>query len=293
MNRRAFLLGGASVICLAYPEQGGAQSDRWTLARERIAATESRLGGRLGVAALDISTKRRIEYRAEQRFPMCSTFKLLLVARVLSLSDAKHLGLGQTVPYTQSDLLDYAPITRAHLADGGMTIEALCAAAIEYSDNTAANLLLKVTGGPKGVTHYARTLGDYVTRLDRTEPALNTAIPGDPRDTTSPHAMLQDMQKILIERKALLPESRKLLQVWLEGDTLGRNFLRAGLPTGWRAGDKIGMGKNGSLNDIAICWPSNRAPILVAAYSVGSPATENDHATAFAEVARIVTSTFS
>ncbi len=224
---------------------------------------------------------------------MCSTFKFLLVSAILSRVDAHQETLDRFIHYTKTDLLDYAPITKAHLAEGGMTLSALCAAAIEYSDNTAANLLLAALGGPAHVTRFARSLGDSVTRLDRNEPALNTAIPGDPRDTTSPSAMLHDMKKVLLEDRTLSSDSRQRLEAWMIANTTGAGSLRAGLPSAWRIGDKTGSGRNGATNDIAICWPPNRPPILVTAYFVGSSAADNDRHAAIADVGRLVAGEFS
>lgn len=147
---------------------------------------ERRLGGRLGVAVLDTHTGHRVGYHEGERFPMCSTFKLLAVTAVLSRVDGSQEQLDRRIAYGESDLLEYAPVTRAHVGEGGMTLGDLCAAAIEQSDNTAANLILGTLGGPSAVTAYARSLGDSVTRLDRTEPTLNDWQPGEQRDTTSP-----------------------------------------------------------------------------------------------------------
>lgn len=262
-------------------------------ASARIAAIETRLGGRLGVAALDSHTGKRLDHRANERFPMCSTFKFLLVAGILSRVDSRREHLDRVIHYSQADILDYAPVTKAHLHEGGMTVSALCAAAIEYSDNTAANLLLASVGGPPAVTRYARSLGDSVTRLDRNEPSLNSAIPGDPRDITSPSAMLFDMKAILLENRALSSSSRQQLEAWMLADTTGATSLRAGLPSAWRVGDKTGSGRNGATNDITICWPPNRAPVLITAYFVGSKASYDDRCAALAEVGRVVAGMFS
>ena len=159
----------------------------------RIAGIEARIGGRIGVAALDTGSGKRLDYRAEERFPMCSTFKFLAAAAVLKRVDKGKEKLERFVPYSAKDILEYAPVTKEHLKEGGMTLGALCAAAIEQSDNTAGNLLLKAIGGPPGLTDFVRTLGDRVTRLDRIEPELNSAIPGDERDTTTPAAISSDM----------------------------------------------------------------------------------------------------
>jgi beta-lactamase class A len=258
----------------------------------RISAIEARLGGRLGVASLDTRSGKHLEHRASERFPMCSTFKFLLVADTFARVDAHLEHLTRFVHYTKSDLLDYAPVTKTHVNEGGMTISALCAAAIEYSDNTAANLLLHAVGGPAAVTQYVRSLGDSVTRLDRNEPSLNSAILGDVRDTTSPSAMLRDMKIILLENHALSEDSRRQLEAWLAANTTGNTSLRAGLPSTWHVGDKTGSGHNGATNDIAICRPPNRAPILIAAYFVGSKASYDDRCAALAEVGRIVADEF-
>ena len=256
-------------------------------AAARIAAIETRIGGRIGVAVLDISNSKRIDCRADERFPMCSTFKFLAAAAVLKRVDEKKEKLERFVPYGTKEILEYAPVTKEHLKDGGMTLGALCAAAIEQSDNTAGNLLLNAIGGPVGLTNFVRTLGDRVTRLDRIEPELNSAIPGDERDTTTPATICSDMQKLLLG-DALSEASRRQLEDWLERNETGGPMVRAGIPKNWIIGDKTGRGSNGTTNDIAIMRPPGRAPMLLAIYSVGSTATPNDRAAAVAEAARIV-----
>jgi beta-lactamase class A len=257
-------------------------------AATRIAAIETRTGGRIGVAALDTSNGKRIDYRPEERFPLCSTFKFLAAAAVLKRVDDKQEKLERFVSYDAKDILEYAPVTKEHLKDGGMTLRALCAAAIEQSDNTAGNLLLDAIDGPSGLTNFVRTLGDRVTRLDRIEPELNSAIPGDERDTTTPAAICSDMQRLLLGDDALSEASRHQLEGWLRRNETGGPMIRAGVPQTWSVGDKTGRGANGATNDIAIMRPPNRAPILLGIYSVGSTATANDQAAAIAEVAKIV-----
>lgn len=259
---------------------------------EALAVIESDLGGRVGVAALDVATGQHLEYRGSECFPMCSTFKFLLVAAILARVDHHTEKLDRLIPYTKDDLLEWAPITKDHVADG-MTVSALCAGAIQYSDNTAANLLLAAIGGPPGLTQYARSLGDSFTRLDRNEPALNSAIPGDPRDTTTPAAMLHDMKTLLVDPGALSPNSQRLLQDWLIGNTTGTKALRAGFPSTWRVGDKTGHGRNGSVNDIAIAWPPHRNPIFVTAYLVESTVPDAAHNAALANIGRVVASNFT
>jgi beta-lactamase class A len=260
-------------------------------AATRIAAIETQVGGRIGVAALDTTNSKQVDYRADERFPMCSTFKFLAAAAVLKRVDEKKEKLERFVPYGAKEILEYAPVTKEHLKDGGMTLGALCSAAIEQSDNTAGNLLLNAIGGPAGLTNFVRTLGDRVTRLDRIEPELNSAIPGDERDTTTPAAICSDMQKLLLD-DALSEASRRQLEDWLQRNETGGPMIRAGVPKNWIIGDKSGRGSNGATNDIAIMRSPGRAPILLAIYSVGSTATPNDRAAAIAEVAKIVAESF-
>jgi len=254
---------------------------------DRIAAIETRIGGRIGVAAVDTSNDKHLDYRAEERFPMCSTFKFLAAAAVLKRVDEKKERLERFVPYNAKDILQYAPVTREHLNEGGMTLGALCEAAIEQSDNTAGNLLLNAIGGPGGLTNFVRALGDRVTRLDRIEPELNSAIPGDERDTTTPAAICSNMQRLLLG-DALSEASRRKLDDWLQRNETGGSMIRAGVPKTWSVGDKTGRGANGATNDIAIMRPPGRAPILLAIYSVGSTATVNDREAAIAEVTKVV-----
>src|SRR6266513_3307306 len=241
----------------------------------RILSIEQRTGARIGVAGLDTGSGKRLDYRSEERFPMCSTFKFLAAAAVLKRVDEKQDHLDRFIRYGAKDILEYAPVTKAHLEDGGMTLGALCAAAIEQSDNTAGNLLLEAIGGPVGLTNFARDLGDRVTRLDRKEPELNSAIPGDERDTTTPASMCSDMQRLLLG-DALSEASRRQLENWLQRNETGGWLSRASVPNNWIIGDKTGRGSNGARNDIAIMRPPDRAPILVAIYSVGSTATPTD-----------------
>ncbi len=199
VHRRAVLMGLAAAFAAGVGARAGSAADAPVAeAADRIAALERSAGGRLGVAVIDTGSRATLLHRADERFPMCSTFKALASAAVLKRVDAGEESLGRFVPYGQADLLDYAPVTKAHLAAGGMALGALCAAAIDWSDNTAANLILNAIGGPPGFTAFTRALSDSVTRLDRTEPSLNTAIPGDPRDTTSPLAMARDLQTVLL-----------------------------------------------------------------------------------------------
>ncbi len=258
----------------------------------RLAALEARTGGRLGVHAIATRTGTTIGHRANERFPMCSTFKFLLIAAVLARVDLRGEHLERPLSYGKRDLLAYAPVTTAHVGGGQMTVADLCAATISYSDNTAANLLLQAVGGPREVTRYARSIGDTMTRLDRGEPSLNSAVAGDPRDTTAPASMTGNLHHVLLGG-ALSPASRERLESWMTACRTGRDCIRAGVPTAWRVGDKTGSGENNTRNDIAILRPPAGGAILVAAYLTGAHVSGRDRDAALAEIGRIVSATFA
>ena len=241
-------------------------------------------GGRLGLAVLDTHDGTRFEHRGDERFPMCSTFKFLLAAAVLARVERGDESLGRRLPVRKQDLVPWAPFAETRVG-GDASIEELCAAAMTQSDNVAANLLLPLIGGPPGIGTYARTLGDAHTRLDRIEPGLNSAIAGDPRDTTTPRAMLGNLHALVLG-EALPEGSRARLEGWLRANTTGDARLRAGLPSDWQAGDKTGSGQNGTTNDIAILWPPGRKPLLVAAYLTGSKLDSESRDAVHAALAR-------
>ena len=263
--RRSFLAGLAVTAASLRARAAPLAEERLELANRHLASIEAREGGRLGVFVRDTGTGSTLEHRADELFPMCSTFKLLAAAAALKRVDQGAERLDRTIPFGPSDLLEYAPIAKTHVAQGGMTLAEACAAAIDWSDNTAANLILQAIGGPPGFTQFARSLGDTVTRLDRNEPSLNTATPKDERDTTSPRAMAEDMGQVLLG-DVLSEASRRQLQAWLIDDKVGDKRLRAGLPPSWRIGDKTGSGDHGTANTIAIIWPPERAPIIATVY---------------------------
>jgi beta-lactamase class A len=231
----------------------------------QLAAIQARVGGRIGVCALDTAYQVELSFNAQHRYAMCSTFKLLLAAAVLSRVDAGTLTLDSKLAFHPEDMVSHAPVTAARLAEGRMSVRDLCAAMIEVSDNPAANILLSVVDGPSGLTQFLRSSGDPITRLDRTELALNTNYPGDPRDTTTPKAMVQTMEKLLLG-DTLSTQSRMKLIAWLRQSTIGMRRLRAGLPSQWNAGDKTGSGANGAVNDVLIAWPPGRSAVIAAVY---------------------------
>jgi beta-lactamase class A len=230
-----------------------------------VAAIRSRVGGRVGVYILDTRSQLELAFNAYERFAMCSTFKLLLAAAVLRQVDAGTLALDDKLPLRPEDMLAHAPVTSSHLAAGSMSVRDLCAAAVTVSDNPAANILLAATGGPAALTQFLRGIGDRVTRLDRTELELNSNLPGDPRDTTTPRAMARSMEQVLLA-DVLSTQSKLQLIAWLRQSTTGLARLRAGLPKEWKAGDKTGTGANGATNDVTIGWPPGRSAVIGAVY---------------------------
>lgn len=286
-HRREFLLAGA----------GLAASGAWLPVRaagnfrQAMAALEARLGGQAGLSALDTASGRSLSWRGQERFAMCSSFKWVLAAAIQKRVEDGHLKADQVIRYSAKVLLPHSTRTEAHVKDG-MTVDDLCAAVVEVSDNGGANLLLERVDGPQGLTRFLRGIGDTVTRLDRNELSLNSNLPGDPRDTTAPDAMVGTMNRILLG-DVLQPASREKLLGWLRKSETGANRLRAGLPRDWVVGDKTGTGARGATVDDAIAWPPGRKPILIAAYLSGSAKPVADLEAGHAEMGRLVAAAFA
>ena len=241
-------------------------------APDAIADYERVTGGRVGFFARDLKSGRELSWRANERFAMCSTFKLSLAASVLALVDAGRETLARPVAFGRADLLSYAPAAKANVDRGSMTIEQLCEAAVVLSDNTCANLLLRETGGPGALTRFWRGIGDAVTRLDHNEPELNRNRFGELQDTTTPAAMAGTVAR-LGTTNVLRPASRERLSGWMVACETGLRKLRAGLPAGWRVGDKTGNNGSDAVGDIAIAWPPQGNPVVIAAYVQGGKPT--------------------
>lgn len=232
----------------------------------QLRGLEQEHSARLGVYARNTATGSTVLYRADERFPMCSVFKTLAAAAVLRDLDRGGEFLAKRIRYTAEDVKNsgYGPITGKpeHLA-GGMTVGELCAATICYSDNAAANLLLRELGGPTAITRFCRSIGDRTTRLDRWEPELNSAEPWRGSDTTSPRAIGQSYARLTLGN-ALTPHDRERLTGWLLANTTSGERFRAGLPAHWPVADKTGGGKYGTNNDVGITWTPDRSPIVLA-----------------------------
>ncbi|MBE7105190.1 class A beta-lactamase [Bacillus cereus] len=230
---------------------------------EKFEKFEKEYDARLGVYAIDTGTKKTVEFRENERFAYASTFKALAVGAVLQQNSIEELN--KIVTYTCDDLVTHSPITEQHVKTG-MTLKDISEAAIRYSDNTAANILFKELGGPEGFETSLKKLGDQVTHAERIETELNEAVPGETRDTSTPRALATDLQAYTLG-DILTHEKQTMLVDWLKRNTTGDNLIRAGVPKGWEVGDKTGGGGYGTRNDIAIVWPPNREPIVLAILS--------------------------
>ncbi|MFJ4523558.1 class A beta-lactamase [Streptomyces sp. NPDC088810] len=271
LPRRRLLQAGLAVTgvamtatALSAPAASAAPDVRARAGQAELAELERRYGARLGVYARNVRTGRTVSHRAGERFAMCSTFKAFAAAAVLR----DHGGcapLDRVVQYPPHDILPNSPRTEENLATG-MTVADLCAAAIQYSDNAAGNLLLREVGGPAGLTRFYRSLGDGVSRLDRWEPELNAAVPGDPRDTTTPEAIAASLERVTLGR-ALADADRERFVTWLKGTVTSAERFRKGLPRGWVVADKTGTGDYASAHDVGVAWTTRRTPLVLAVLS--------------------------
>ncbi len=263
----AALAVGASVGCASTQEEsaeavGDTSSDDGEYAAE-FERLEEEYGARLGVYALDTGTDTEVMHRSDERFAYASTFKVLACGAVLEERSLEEME--EVVHYDAEDLVEHSPITEEHV-DEGMALDEVCDAAIRYSDNTAANLLFRELGGPDGLQDALVGLGDDVTQADRIETELNEATPGDTRDTTSPEAFAANLREYVLGDT--LPEEESVfLREMLVGNTTGDDLIRAGVPEDWEVGDKSGSPGYGGRNDIAIAWPSDGEPVIMAIMS--------------------------
>jgi beta-lactamase class A len=278
LNRRTLLAAASSFAIWPATAQEAPAS---------LTTYERETGGKIGLYAENLATGAKIAWRADERFVMCSTFKASLAAFVLARVDRGEEHLEATVPFGESDLQSYAPVARQHLADGKMSIADMCEGAVEFSDNTCANLLLARIGGPAALTEFWRSTGDTVSRLDHNEPELNRSPPGDPHDTTTPAAMAGNLQRFVLG-KVLSPNSRDRLTGWMLDCKTGGKRLRAGLPKDWKIGDKTGNNGKDASGDIAVAWPKPDVAILICAYTQGGSPSASQLDTVFAEAGRLV-----
>jgi beta-lactamase class A len=281
VSRRELLALALAAACAAPARAASAQ--------RTLKELHKRVGGRLGVHVLDSQSGKRIAYDDGARYAMASTFKLPLAAALLWQVDRGAFRATHPLTIAKSDLLPNSPVVESKLAAGAtaMTVSELCAAAVTRSDNAAANVLLDGIGGPAGFTQFMRGLGDQVTRLDRKEPELNSNEADDPRDTTTPRAMVDSLLRIFTQ-DVLSLTSRALLIDWMTASRTGLDRVRAGLPRSWQAGDKTGTGARNAVNDLCIAYPPERRPIFIAVYMSGSALDARQLGAAHAEIGELV-----
>jgi beta-lactamase class A len=292
IDRRSFLVSALAAGACARGMPAVPASDDFDPRFEAIRATLGP-GGRLGVAATDVGSGRELRFDADSRYALASTFKLPLAAFVLDRVERGELSLDEELAFGPGDPLDNSPTVAANLARGSLPLRQLCAAIVEVSDNSAANILLRRTGGPAALTRFMRACGDPVTRLDRFEMELGSNLPGDPRDTTSPAAMA-GLARRLVLGDQLAEENRNRLQLWLKKSVPGPDRLKAGLLSPpWLIGHKTGTAANGGVNDVAIAWRSGKPPIVIACYLSDGTAEPPARFAAHASVARLVAERFA
>lgn len=256
IDRRTLLVG--------LPLLTATSPDRFTALRRAITAVERSAGGPIGIALLDTHTGERFHHRASDRFPLCSTFKLLLAARLLHGADKGDWAMSDRLPIARAKILFNAPFTEKRIGGSASLLELAEAMAV-VSDNPAANIGLTRVGGPAALTRWLRAIGDQTTRLDRNEPEMNNETPGDPRDTTTPAAMLAS-SRALVEGRILSPAARRTLFGWMQASRTADTMIRAALPPGWQEANKTGAGSWRARNIVSVITPPGRKPIWVAAY---------------------------
>jgi beta-lactamase class A len=292
IDRRTFLASALAAGACAQARPAAAPPEDSAKRFEAIRATLGP-GARLGVAAIDTGSGRELRFDVDSRYAMASTFKLPLAGMVLAMADRGELSLDEKLPLGPGDPMPNSPAVERYRGEGSLSIVRLCSAIVELSDNSAANMLLRRTGGPEALTRFVRACGDAVTRLDRFEMELNSNLPGDPRDTTSP-AATAGLARTLVTGEGLTRESRNRLSGWLTKSVPGLDRLKAGFPVPpWLVGHKTGTGANGAFNDVAVAWRSGKPPVVVACYQSGGDADATVRAAAHAAVGRLVAERFA
>ncbi|CAH1044894.1 Class A beta-lactamase (EC [Halomonas sp. TD01] len=273
-----------SIFLIAVPSVLMAQDDNLLTEVDRI---ERQLDARVGFAAYNLETGQRWEYNADQLFAMSSTFKTLACASLLQRVDEGNEQLERRVKVSASDIVTYSPVTEAYADNREISLFELCEATMTTSDNTAANLILQAIGGPQAVTEFVRELGDSVTRLDRWETELNEATPHDERDTSTPNAMVSNLEKLVVGN-ALSPQSKNQLREWLVNNEVADGLFRSHMPDEWVIGDRTGAGGFGSRSITAVIWPPEREPTIVAFYITETDASFEERNSAIAELGSVI-----
>jgi beta-lactamase class A len=288
ISRAAHVLAFAIGLLALADHPAVAQTKLGSTLSTEVAAIEKRTGGRLGVSVTDVHSGANWSYRGKERFPLASTFKAFSCAHLLSLADKGSVDLGKRIQIQPNELETYSPVTRFNTGGKGMSLFELCDATTSMSDNTAANIILRNTGGPEALTRFIRSIGDEATRFDRFEPQLNDVGPGEVRDTTTPEAAAASLRKLVLG-DVLSQPSRRQIENWLVANKVGGPLLRASVPDGWKVADRTGSGEYGSRGVIAVFWPkkgeaSTNGPVVAAIYLTGTKLTLEERNTALAEV---------
>ncbi|MFA4939544.1 class A beta-lactamase [Brevundimonas sp.] len=283
---RRTLIGGAGALALVgcYPRRDEPKAEE-TPQPFLLNDLEKRHGGRLGVAALDVGSQRRVSWRGQERFAFCSTFKAFLAVATLERVQREEERLERAVAITRADMIPHAPVTEKAIGRT-LTIRELMQAAVEVSDNPAANILIREMGGIAVWRSWWPTFGDTTTVISRLEPDLNTALPNDPRDTCLPDQTIANIRELAFSDR-LTPEHDQLITGWMTSSPTGANRIKAGAPQGWTVAHKTGTGSNGATNDIGMLTPLSGSPVLLAAYFTGAPeATDDQRDAVIAEATR-------
>lgn len=278
MKRLAFSLFWALSLMLSPAFAGEAELIK------KVQEAEKQINARIGLAVRNTGSGEIWRYRADERFPMASTFKALACGALLARIDEGEENGDRLVTIRQDDIVTYSPLTENWVGQA-VSLGDLCDATMRTSDNTAANKVLEAIGGPQGLTAFLRLQGDIDTRLDRWETELNEAIPGDPRDTTTPDAIVNVLHKLLLE-DSLSSNSRKILTNWLMANEVGGPLMRAGIPETWRIGDRTGAGGYGTRGIVAIIWPPEQKPLIAAIYITQTEASMEQRNRVIASIAR-------
>jgi len=266
MRRRGVLTGLSALGLIGCAPSAGEPATASAAVAQALdlSALEKANGGRIGVVARDLGSKRTLAWRGDERFIYCSTFKMYLAAATLLRVQAGEERLDREIPITRADMVNNAPVTEPAIG-GSLTVEQLMQGTVEVSDNPAANLLLKAMGGIAPMQAFYRGIGDDSTRADRFEPEMNR-LDGD-KDTVTPLQSAANIQRLFIDPTSpLSAESKTNLLGWMFNSPTGMARIKAGVPDGWRVAHKTGTGGYGPTNDIGILYPPSGEPVILAAY---------------------------
>jgi beta-lactamase class A len=283
--------------------------------------------GTVGVATIHLETGRRVVFNADESFPMASTVKVAVAAKILDMADKGQINLTSPIPIERTELAPDGPLGDIQWRPGlSFSASALLEAMITTSDNTSTDVLYRVAGGPAAVHAYLQALGlkdIYPARTIRellrdvlsipapSSPAIsladqfrrmkpkqaaerrakayraNPAYDADPRDQATPNAMLGLLSKIWQE-DGVSPSARSMMLTLMERCTTGPKRIRGRLPAGIVVADKTGT-LAGTVNDVGfITLPDGKGHIAIVVFVKGSEAPPATRETVIADIARLV-----